>query len=268
MQTSFEYYVALVDHWPFEVGVDMSLPEDSRMEGLKYRLHVRFELNHPTEDGLCTAEEEALLCACQQEITADLEEANHRLVATVTHRSARTLVIYSREEPNEAHRIVQSLERVTTHKTTVIHEIDAEWQEFREVLYPSLNFRHQIKDRQLLREFERRGDDCSEVHSIEPCFAAASKESADGIAELLGEKGFKVLGVDEANGVGWRVKAQVNSPLGLAILDDLRRIWLHLAESHNAQYEGWSADLIPVSGENNNTGIGGHLFGDIGEDYN
>ena len=56
------------------------------------------------------------------------------------------------------------------------------------------------------------------------------------------------------------------SPLGLAVLDEFRPRWLDLASGAGGRYEGWSAELIPVSGANNNHGAAGHLSG-RDEDY-
>ena len=102
MSQNLEYYVAQLDHWPFEVGVDLNLNSSERRNDLPFRAHIRLELNHPTDDGLCTAEEEALLVAVQEEIISGLAPEDHCLVAAVTHRNARTLVLYLREEPNES----------------------------------------------------------------------------------------------------------------------------------------------------------------------
>ncbi len=271
MSRNLEYYVAQLDQWPFEVGVDLNLDTTVRKNGLPFRAHIRLELNHPTDDGLCTVEEEALLVAVQEEILCQLNSEDHCFVASVTHRNARTLVLYLREEPDSQAPINKAMEKVQTHKSRVMWEADAEWGEYNDVLLPSENFRHQIKDRHILKELERQGDDCSEIHSIEPRFNIAEREHADQLAKALQESGFKVKEIIKAeecaNGDGeWRLTASAQSPLALAVLDEFRPVWLDLAEKLDAKYDGWSAEVIPVDGDNNNTGCDGHLSGKA-EDY-
>lgn len=269
MRSTFEFYMAKLDGWPFEVGVDLAAHDDERCAKMPYRWHLRFELNHPNEDGLASAEEEALLLAIQEEIEAALPEEGCRFVAAVTHRNAHTLVIYSNRLPEDGHPILKALEGIETHTTRVLHEEDASWDEYQDVLYPSAAFLHQIKDRRILREFERQGDDCGEVHSIEPRFVGLDKDGADRLAAALQERGFGIKGIDEVGQNGqceWQVTAAAESPLALPILDDFRQTWMTLAEEAGGRYDGWSAELIPVTGANNNTGCDGHLSG-VAEDY-
>ncbi len=269
MARNLEYYVAQLDHWPFEVGVDLSLKGSEKREELPFRAHIRLELNHPTDDGLCTAEEEALLVAVQEEILSSLDANDFCFVASVTHRNARTMVLYLREEPGEDSPINEVMEKVQTHKSRVMWEEDRAWAEYTDVLLPSENFQHQIRDRHLLKEFERQGDDCSEVHCIEPRFNVADEKKAEELAASLKDAGFGVKEITkvEANGnSSWRLVATAESPLGLAVLDEFRPTWLSLAREAGAQYDGWSAEVIPVAGDNNNTGCSGHLSGRE-EDY-
>ncbi len=142
---------------------------------------------------------------------------------------------------------------------------DPSWEEYRTILYPSDNFLHQIKDRRILKEFEKRGDDCCEVHSIEPRFVGLSQDGASGLAKALEERGFGVKGIDEVGANGNRefnVTGVALSPLALPILDDFRGVWIYLADSNGGRYDGWSAEVVPVDGHNYNTGARGHLFPD------
>jgi len=269
MRSTFEFYVAQLDGWPFEVGVDLGPGKEARFESMPFRWHLRFELNHPDANGLASAEEEALLLTIQEEIESAMPDDGCRFVAAVTHRKAHTLVIYSDSLPKDGHPILKALEGIQTHTTRVLHEEDPKWDEYRDVLFPSTGFLHQIKDRQVLREFERQGDDCGEVHSIEPRFVGLSKEGADGLTTALKSKGFSIKGVDEIGLNGqrdWQVTAAAESPLALSILDDFRQTWMGLAEEAGGRYDGWSAELVPVTGANNNTGCDGHLSG-VSEDY-
>ncbi|MCA9320117.1 MAG: DUF695 domain-containing protein [Planctomycetes bacterium] len=269
MRPTFEYYMAKLDDWPFEVRVDLSLMESAPDAAMPIRWHIRLELNHPTVDGLCTAEEQALLLAIQEEIQAALTDDACQLVAVVTHRNARTMVVYSSEAPEEGHPVLKALSRVETHETRVIHEEDASWTEYRDFLYPNASLLHQIKDRRVLREFERNGDDCSEVHCIEPRFVGLNEDGAHDLAKSLAKAGFGVKAVDEIGANGereWQVTAAAQSPLALSILDDFRQKWIDMAEQAGGRYDGWSAEVVPVTGSNNNHGVDGHLAGGE-EDY-
>ncbi|MFT7619820.1 MAG: regulator of RNase E activity RraB [Planctomycetota bacterium] len=269
MSRNLEYYVAQLDHWPFEVGVDLNLDVSNCKKELPFRAHIRLELNHPTDDGLCTVEEEALLVAVQEEILSELDAKDNCFVASVTHRNARTLVFYMRQAPDSSAPINEAMEKIQTHKSHVMWEDDADWTEYSDVLMPSENFRHQIKDRSVLREFERRGDDCSELHNIEPRFAVSDAKSADALAEALRESGFGVKEIvqSENNGnSGWQLTGLAQSPLALAVLDEFRPVWLNLADKVGAEYAGWSAEVMPIDAEHDNTGCDGHLSGKA-EDY-
>ncbi len=269
MRSSLEYYMARLDDWPFEVGVDLEWIDKAPVPGLPERWHVRLELNHPTENGLCTAEEQALLLAIQEELLAAMKDGECVFVAAVTHRKARTLVFYASEEPTEQHPVIQALGGVKTHLSSVRHANDPQWVEYKDALYPNESFIHQIKDRRLLREFEAQGDDCSEVHSIEPRFVGLSEDGAKLLSKSLETAGFGVKAVDEVGQNGqreWQVTGVAESPLALSILDDFRRLWLNMAAEAGGRYDGWSAEVVPVTGRNNNTGCDGHLSG-VAEDY-
>jgi len=251
MRPEFEYYMAALDRWPFYAGVDLSLEEDAPLEGFEHRVHVRLELNHPTADGLCSAEEEALIYAIEQEILSHVSPEEMRLVAEVTHRNARTLVFYCSTAPDEEQGIYKALASVDTHTTKVLDEMDKDWSEYKDVLFPAPNFMHQINDRKVLREFERCGDDCSEVHSIEPLFVQLDENGAQRLASELKEAGFDVKDLAEVGLNGqreWQVTGQVRSPLALSILDDFRQVWLDLADRSGGRYNGWSAEVMPVGG--------------------
>lgn len=264
MNCNFERYMASLDGMPFEVEVDLSLHDRAPIAGLEYRLHIRLELNHPSADGLSSKEEDALLAAVEEEILDTLPAEDYVLAARVTHRSARTLVVFARKPPEEGDAVHQALDRFDTHRTRVQHANDPEWTEYLEVLYPSQELLHQIHDRRVLKEFERRGDDCSALHVIEPRFVGLSKAQAEALAEGLRARGFGVKTIEEsagADGKGWSVTGEARTPLGLAILDDFRHAWIELAGAHGGSYKGWSAELVPVSGKNYNHGCSGHLDG-------
>ncbi len=269
MSRNLEYYVAQLDQWPFEVGVNLGLEPSAQKSELPFRAHIRLELNHPTDDGLCTKEEEALLLAVQEEILATLSPENHCFVASVTHRNARTLVVYLRDEPDENAEINKVMEKVETHASKVMWESDPEWAEYTDHLFPSENFLHQIKDRRLLKEFDRRGDDCSEIHNIEPRFMMKSKEAAEALSSSLAESGFAVKEINKLEGddsFSWCLIASAQSPLALAVLDEFRPIWIELATKADAKFDGWSAEVVPLDGGHDNTGCDGHLSGKA-EDY-
>lgn len=249
MRPYFEYYTANLDRWPIEVGVDLTLHESAPIEGLQYRAHLRFNLNHPTADGLCCQEEAALLFAVEEEVLASLKEGSFSYAALVTHRERRTMILYLREEPSEGHPILKAVKRVETHTSLLQMESDPEWQEYKEFLYPDEGFRHQIKDRRVLQEFERRGDDPARLHSLEPVFTGLDEESALTLRQALEAVGFMVGDVSDVsqNGVAnWSVVGKVKSPLALSILDDYRGIWMDLAAQHGGHYDGWSAEVLPV----------------------
>ena len=246
---NFDYYLASLDQMPFHVGVDMQLRDQTPQPDLPYRAHIRLELNHPTVDGLATLEEVALLREVEQQILGVLPAESFKLVAHVTHRSARTMIVYMRDEPIDDSDIVKSILGATeSHAIRVIYEVDPEWTEYRDVLYPSERFEHQIRDRHVLDRFEKEGDDCARNHEIEPRFSGLEQEAAEKLKADLEEKGFKVLEVKEVGLNGnreWQVMAQAISPLALAILDDFRECWIALARKHGGHFDGWSADVMP-----------------------
>lgn len=249
MRPFFEYYVANLDRWPLEVGVDLTLHDKAPIEGMKYRAHFRLTLNHPTPDGLACQEESALLLAIEEEVLAALQPGSFCFVANVTHRERRTIVLYLDAEPAPGHPILEAIQRVETHKTLFQFEVDPDWEEYLGFLYPSEAFRHQIKDRRILKEFEKRGDDPARTHSLEPAFSGFDEEAAKGFSTALEQAGFVVGEVSDIsiNGVAnWRVVGAVKSPLALSILDDHRGVWMKLAEDHGGRYEGWSAEVLPI----------------------
>ncbi|MEE9391723.1 MAG: DUF695 domain-containing protein [Planctomycetota bacterium] len=264
MRPNFDYYMARLDDWPFEVGVDLSVREAVPIDGLQFRLHVRLGLNNPSDDGLSTKEEDALLALIEDEMLHTLDSADYRFVAAVTHRKARTLVFYSRHSQMEGEAIHKVLTDAKTHNAKVISEEDPEWTEYTDVLYPNEEMLHQIMDRKVLKEFDRRGDDPASIHAIEPCFVNLCEEGVEICRSGLEAEGFVVTDVSETsrNGTGakeFSLKARVKSPLGLAILDDFRHSWLSIAKKAKGSYRGWSSELVPISGDNNDHGLGGHL---------
>lgn len=264
MTMKLESYLSSLDGWPFEVQVDLAARERAPVAELPHRLHLRLELNHPTEVGLASAEEAALLSVIQEELLARVSASEAVLVAAVTHRKARTLVFYcAMGADTDGHPIQAAIDVVETHKTSLQSEQDPEWAEYLNVLYPDDNFLHQIKDRRVLKEFELRGDDCGEVHSIEPRFVGLTAEGAKGLASDLEKLGFDVKDMNESGLNGsreWIVTGIARSPLALPILDDFRANWINLARNAGGRYDGWSAEVVPVDGQNNNTGCSGHLF--------
>jgi uncharacterized protein DUF695/regulator of ribonuclease activity B len=266
MRPNFEYYMGKLDDWPFEVGVDLSLRERAPIAEKPYRIHVRFELNGASSDGLSTKEEDALLALIEDEVIATLDPEIYAFVSEVTHRKARTLVFYSSQRPEEDPTIQKALDLIETHTTKVIGEEDPEWTEYTEVLYPCEEMMHQIQDKRVLRQFERQGDDSAEVRAIEPRFIGLNEANAKTLAENLRGQGYGIGEIADSGSGTWSVTAQVQSPLALAILDDFRHTWLELARQHEGTYQGWSAEVVPVSGKNNNTGLGGHL-NDIPDEF-
>ncbi|MEZ6196222.1 MAG: DUF695 domain-containing protein [Planctomycetota bacterium] len=259
MRPNFEYYMASLDQWPFEVGVDLTARDRAPVAGKPFRVHLRLELNHASDDGLSTKEEDALLALIEDEILATLDPDGYELVASVTHRKARTLVLYSSRRPEDDPAIARALEKIETHTTKVMCEEDPGWDEYAEQLYPDTEMMHQIQDRRVLREFERCGDDAAEMHVIEPRFIGLDEAGAKALSESLSNLRYEIREMRRGAGDEWIVTAAVKSPLGLAVLDEFRHTWLELARQTKGAYQGWSAEVVPVSGKNNNPGLGGHL---------
>lgn len=253
MRPHFDYYIGALDRWPFHVGVNLALKSAAPVSGLEWRAHVRIDLNHPTADGLATNGEEAELYEVEDKILSHLKREDYCFVSQVTHRNRRTMVIYLREKPEENSKLMTGLESILNHKTAIIDCVhDPEWSEYKEVLYPQPNFEHQINDKKRLKEMERSGDDCSRLHAIDVSFHAPTPQAAEKLAAELKLVGFGVKSVLRAGGSesqGWRVIAEVESPLALSILDDFRETWFDTARRAGCRFDGWNAEIVPVEAD-------------------
>ncbi len=193
-EQDFDVYMALIEEAPASFVLDLAAAEHAPVASHPVRLHVRFAMQRPREDGLRDGSELEALGALEDEVVSRLEKALDALyVGRLVHGGYTELFLYLPEAQREAAiRAGELLEGLDPYEPEWLVEDDAEWSLYREFLLPDMHSMQRIQNRRLLHELQSAGDALEIPREVDHVAYFPSRAQADAARQQLAMRGFRV----------------------------------------------------------------------------
>jgi hypothetical protein len=159
MAEDWDFYFCRVNDVPSSIFVDLGLRAQAPDPTRPHLLWVWVPMRHPRPDGLSSAEETTTLGALEDALGHTLRQrADAVLAGRITGAGRREFYFYARSADGVETQVATVLRNFSGYSFEAGAQPDADWAQYRELLYPHPHALEQIKNRRVLAALEAAGD--------------------------------------------------------------------------------------------------------------
>jgi regulator of RNase E activity RraB len=240
----WDFYEGTMEEDRMFVTLDLAAQEHAPLASHPMRLHVRFAMLQPREDGLRSDEEKDAIFALEDKIVEAMEKAAGAIhVARVVAQQHTELIFYfPTDKTAAADRPTDAVGDVSPYTLEWFVEEDPEWEKYDE-LFPNVYAMQSISNRRLVRHMVEAGDQISVPREIDHVVSFPSEEMAKSAAAALAEKGFRVDDADHADG-RWTLEFHREDACDGERPDEFVFEILDIVEPFEGDYDGWGSMVV------------------------
>lgn len=229
------------------VALDLSLDREAPMPGKPWLLWVWVYLRFPKPNGLSDNAEFEVICAIEDALTKHLADACRAIEAgRITTEGRREFYFYGARNDVFQAAVTEALQQFGQHKFNLGSEQDREWNQYRNVLYPSDEDFQRMKNQDVLEVLMNHGDILTAIRDVHHWIYFRSRDDRERFASEARELGYTIERESE--------NVPGKDPFGLQItrnqsvtpdqIDDAVIELFRLAQQVDADYDGWEAQVI------------------------
>ena len=247
MQEYWELYMKNLEGKPasiqFNAGISMDVDEFQYTYPIV--AFVKAKLKEPKDNGLLGEHEEPEILFMEDKLEASMIKFRiGKYVGRVISDGYVTFLYYVQFTYNWPDFIEFALNEHTDYEITNGHSEDAEWNYYNKLLYPNAKEWQLIQNHKVCDNLREQGDNLHLERLVEHKLYFKNEEKKDALIKALEEMKFKIkeeiVNEDGFKGVHFY-------RLDNAFYHDIDALTLNLidlAESNNAQYDGWETSAL------------------------
>jgi len=251
MQEYWELYMKNLEGKPASVQFNAGISMEVEELGWTYPIvaFVKVKFKEPKENGLLSENEEPEIMYLEDKLEASMIKFRiGKYVGRVISDGHATFLYYVQYTYNWPDFIEFALEEHGTYEVSNGHQEDGEWNYYKKLLYPSPREWQLIQNHKVCDNLKEQGDNLHLERLIEHklYFPNENENNKVELIKALEEMEFKI-GKDIVNEDG--VKGLEFYRIDKAFYHDVDELTLNLidvAESHNAQYDGWETSAMKM----------------------
>jgi len=248
MSDLWEYYYTGIDDQPAGILVDLGVGRDAPHSDLDQVVTLRIQLNRSDEYGFPVEEDIERLDIVEDQLEDGLETLSSPClyVGRVTVQGTRTLYFYTSDPAAVQASLKSSMEQAPELKFEVASELDAEWSQYFDQLYPSDREQQIIGNIHVLESLQNAGDKPEIPRDVVHWTYFPNAEMRGQFEARAKELGFDVLDQQDQSvgenpfslciGKKHTLEEEVIHPLVLELYD--------LANEHQGEYTGWETAVV------------------------
>lgn len=244
MPASWEFYFCAIEKHPASMMVDLAWQPHAPVNAHPELIEVNLPLLSPDEDGLSDPSEAPRLFALEDQLAFGMSShLNGWYVGRMTGKGKRIFYFYASTSMDVQREVNLILEDFPEYNWVVNHQYDPEWKLYRELLVPSEEEAHLIKNRRALDELARRGDRLQRPRPITHQFRFEAETQVSSFLQQAGlnrEKEVSVWTTEE----GIQVSFTRESGVERHILDEVTWDFAQLSRKSGGSYLGWRSEVI------------------------
>ena len=244
----WDFYFANVNEKLASLFVDLGIREIAPDADNPWLLWIWVYFNHPREDGLSTSQEADTLSQIEDSLADAVGGAvNGFLTGRITTDGRREFYFYAPTFTGFDDAVARSLERFPEYKWDADTKHDPEWNQYRDLLYPTPRDWQRIKNRHVIEQLQEQGDPLEKKRPVYHWAYFSNEVSRGQFVAGVEDLGFNVTNEDTVD------ELDCSHPLGVSFeridnvdLDSINRVTIELYELADAlggDYGGWETSV-------------------------
>ena len=243
----WEIYVTYVDDKPAVVLVDMTVAEVAPLVGKPTLVWLWVHLQSPDEEGFPSEDEDMRLNEIEDAVTEAVDSTMAKYVGRITSDGRREFYFYTNVPHEFRTAAAAAMTAAPEYRFDIDDADDAEWNHYRDVLYPSPEDFQQIHNQHVISRLHREGDSLTQPRPVDHFANFKSEADREAFVVMAEAMGFEAVSRPERND-----ETEFPFALGLLRIDpvDAETVdrvtfeLFELAQKHDGEYEGWASKVV------------------------
>lgn len=246
MTDNWKPYLCNINGKVASILVNLGLRNSVPLSSKPWLLWVWVYLREPRPDGLSDSKEAPTLYKIEDALTSFLTpECQTTLSGRITTQGRREFYFYGETKDGFRKAVREALNGFVGYKFDAGDQEDPSWNQYLNVLYPSLEDLERIANMDLLDQLVKKGDVLTVPRKVQHWMSFQSEQSRDSFREAAKAAGYGIAGETVTDrefpfGISiTRVQSVEQKVIDQTVIELLR-----LCHSFNGDYEGWETPVV------------------------
>jgi uncharacterized protein (TIGR01619 family) len=250
MTENWKSYFCNVNDKLASIALNLGLNEEVPVASQPWLLWVWVYLQYPSPNGLSQQSEFATISSIEDELSKRLGLVCNAVEAgRITTDGRREIYFYGASTEGFEAAVRAALGTVSSYKFDLGKEYEPDWNQYRNVLYPSDESMERIKNMDILDVLEEHGDTLEPVRDVHHWIYFKTNNDRKLFAEEALELGYTVENQSEDLTQEFPFGIQITRDQSVTPdeIDDAVLQLFRLAKKLNGQYDGWETQVIATT---------------------
>jgi uncharacterized protein (TIGR01619 family) len=246
MTDNWKPYLCKVNGKPASILVNLGLRESVPMSSKPWLLWVWVCFQSPRPDGLSDGKEAPTLYKIEDALAPTLaRECGAILSGRITMEGWREFYFYGETKDGFGSVVRDAMKGFDDYKFDVGEQEDLSWNQYLNVLYPSLEDQERIANMDLLDKLVEQGDVLTAPREVQHWISFHSEQSRALFREAAAEAGYRIVGEHQSDGeLPFGISISRIQSIEREFIDQTVIALLKLCGTFDGDYEGWETPVI------------------------
>jgi len=247
MPENWKNYFCNVNNKLASIALNLGLKEAAPLKTKPWLLWVWVYLQHPRPDGLSDQSEFDTISAIEDALLKGLASTCEAIEAgRITTDGHREFYFYGSSANGFEKAIRAAMRNFSAYKFDLGKQYEPDWDQYRNVLYPSEENMEHIKNMDVLEVLEKHGDTLESVRDVHHWIYFKTSNDRKLFAEGVLQLGYTVEDELESleNECPYSIQIMRDQSVTPSKIDDAVLQLFRLAKALHGYYDGWEAQII------------------------
>ena len=246
MTDNWKPYLCNVNGKQASILVNLGLRESVPIPSKPWLLWVWVYFQSPRPDGLSASKESPTLYKIEDALTPSVaRECQAILSGRITTEGRREFYFYGETKDGFRKAVREALKNFGGYKFDVGEQQDSSWNQYLNVLYPSVEDLERIANMDLLDELVKRGDVLTVPREVQHWMSFRSEQSRALFRAAATGAGYGIVGDIERDGeFPFGISITRKQSIEQNVIDETVVELLRLCSTFNGDYEGWETPVV------------------------
>ena len=240
----WNFYLTQIDDKPASISLNLALKKLIPVKEKTNLSWISVKLSLPTENGLITNEESAILFEIEDKILAKINPSNALYIGRMTNNGYRDFYFYSKNAESfkiEAEKI--SIE-YPKYEISVHSKEDKNWNGYLDIYPNEMDFQS-ISNRSVLENLEKNGDDLTKAREVFHWIYFNNEIDRKKYIDEVVKENFEVAEktYDKKIELPFGLQIKRIDYVGYDKIDEYTLYLWKLAQEKNGDYDGWETSV-------------------------
>lgn len=245
MTDNWKPYLCNVNSKLASILVNLGLRESAPISSKPWLLWAWIYFQSPRADGLSDSKEAPTLYKIEDALTPSVAHHCQAILSgRITTEGRREFYFYAETKDGFRKAVKDALKDFQGYKYDVGEQEDPAWNQYLNVLYPSMEDLERIANMDLLDELEKRGDVLTVPREVQHWMSFRSEQSRAAFRETASHAGYSIVGDISSEGeFPFGVSVTRKQAIEKRLIDETVIELLRLCRTFDGDYEGWETPV-------------------------